>query len=250
MKTILSILILFSRFYWIKKEIIFHSKWYIMKYHILPIITEIEKEKIFDGNFLTLKDAIMSDSFKNGILDYFLKPNDYMINTKDIAIALNMGIFGHSRKTLKKDTLIDASFYLTKKLKERFILDENLKYIISELGKDINKLSYKTNRDIIEKSFKDKKIIFKEYFDIYKSIEYTEKVTIFYPGYGKNWIDWKEDNTLQVSIYKHDTPKGFFLAGFDYKSDKNGWLRTAIRTKEKEYFNPSEKIEGELVWLY
>lgn len=73
-----------------------------MKYHIIPIIEEINGEKIYEDNFLTLMDAIGSDTFKNGVIDHFLKPNDYMLNTKDIAIAINMGVFGHSNTTFLK----------------------------------------------------------------------------------------------------------------------------------------------------
>ncbi len=220
-----------------------------MKYHIVPIIKEINGEKIYDDNHLTLRDAVVSDSFEHGVLDYFLKPNNYMLNTKDIAIALNIAVFGHSHTTFKKDVVIDASFYLTKKLKERFILDENLRYIINELGKDINDFNYGTNRDEIETIFADKELVFKEYFNIYTSVDYTEKVTVFYPGYGKTWIDFKKNESFQVSIYKYDIPRGFFLRGFDYKSDKDGWLSLVLRTKEKEYFNPLKTTEGKLIWL-
>ncbi len=249
MKILLSPLQIFPRFYRVKKEIIFHSKTYLMNHHILPILQEIDEQKIYADNLLTLSDAIQSDPFANGLIDHFLKPNGYLLNAKDIAIALNMGVHGHSNTSFLKAPVIDAAFYLAKKLKERFTLDDNLRYILDALGKNNYGFEPTSSRQEIETIFDDKKLLFNQYFNLYGSASYSETITVYYPGYDKSWIDWQEDESLQVLLYKYDVPRGFFLLGFDYQSDRSGWLYSAVRTKEKEYFNGSSETKGKVVWL-
>ncbi len=221
-----------------------------MNAHIIPLSKEISDIKIYENNSITIRDAILSDAFKNGLIDYFLQPNNYILGAKDIAVAINMGVFGHSNSSFLIDNVIDISLYLNRKIRERFILDDNLKYIFKELGKNIESNNLNdSNRVEIERILKDKKLTFQNYFNLFNTESYTEKITIFYPGYGKSWIEWNEDESLEVSIFEYDIPKGFFLIGFDYKSSDKGWLRKAVRTKEKEFFNPLKNYNSEIVWL-
>lgn len=239
----------FSRFYWIKKKLIQNSKQYFFKYHILKIVEEINDVPIYKEDFLTLKDAINSEAFKNGLIEFFLQPNDYIINSKDIAVAISMGAFAHSNERhCINSNIIDAAFYLTNQIKKRIILDENLKYIFSELGKDIKQIGHKYSRDEVEVIFSDKRLIFKNYFMLFNSPYYTEKIRIYYPGQNKTWLEWKEDDSLEISINERDIPTGFFLIGFDYTSSKLGKLEFAIRKTDKEFFNPTDRRKGKTIW--
>lgn len=248
MMPLLSILKFSTRFYPVKKEIIKYSKTYLFEQHVLPVISEISDLKIYKEGCLSLKDAVLSDAFKNGLIDYFLKPNGYILNAKDIAVSLNMGVYGHSNKTFDSSALIDAAFYITKNIKDRIYLDENFKNILKEIGKKVEDINYDINRKEVESIMDDKKILFKNYFGLYDSPQYGEKVIIYYPGYGKSWIEWKKEDSLEISFLKHDIPRGFFLMGFEYKFKNHGWLETAIRTDEKEYFNPINRNGEELIW--
>ena len=248
MKQIFTILGFLNKFYWIKKRTVFLYKKYLFKYHILPIIMELNDEKVYENNVLTLKDAILSEPFKNGIIDYFLRPNDYILNTKDVAVCLNMALSGHSSELFIKSSTIDASIYLTKKIKERFISDNILKSLLTQLGKATTSIDTIIERMEIEKIFDDKKLLFANYFNIYHSKNYSEIIKIYYPGYGKNWVEWNENESLEIRVYKHDIPRGFFLVGFDYKSNKLNWLNTAIQTNKNEYFNSTNEMTGKIVW--
>ena len=249
MKLLISILRIFARFYWVKKKIISFSKSYLIKAHIIPLVNKISDIKIYENNSLTIKDAILSDAFRNGLIEHFLKPNDYILNAKDIAIAINMGVFGHSNSSFINENTIDIAFYLDKKIKERLILDDNLKYIFKELGKMVKASNNEILRKDIEIILNDKKQIFRNYFELYNSNNYTEKVIVYYPGYGKSWLEWKKDESLEISIFEYDIPIGFFLVGFDYESSRKGWLRLATRFKENEFFNPNIEEKGKMVWL-
>lgn len=217
MNLLFSIIRLFVRFYWAKKWLIQNSKHYFFKYHILKIADELTKEHIYKSDIFKLKDAVNSDPFRNGIIDYFLQPNDYIVNSKDIAVALNMGIYAYSNPEycLNKD-IIDAAFYIMVQIKKRIFLDENLGYILSELGKDIKDIEY--SREEIETILLDKKLVVQNYFMIYNTPACSEKITVYYPGFEQSWIDGTDENSFEISIYTHDVPKGFFLKGFDYES--------------------------------
>jgi hypothetical protein len=131
-------------------------------------------------------------------------------------------------------------------LKERFILDKNMKYFLSEFGKDISKFDIETSRDDIKTIFSENKLLFEKYFKTLTLDRYNEKISIYYPENGKSYIDWK--NFIEISVYKNDLPRGFFLRGFDYKSDKSGWLKLAKRNNGKEYFNPNDNHIGKTIW--
>ncbi|MFP3682090.1 hypothetical protein SB725_33925, partial [Pseudomonas sp. SIMBA_041] len=71
----------------------------IFKNHILAIIEELKHEKLTSQEYKNVEYAINSDIFKNGIFDFFLNPNDYKINIRDLSVVLNMAIYGHSDNT-------------------------------------------------------------------------------------------------------------------------------------------------------
>ncbi len=236
-----------NRFYGVKKKTIPYFKKYLLKYHIYPIIKEIADIKIHEKEFVTLKEAILSDSF-NGLITHFLHPNDYKLNAKDIAVSLYVGAQGYSDNLILNSSVIDSSLYLTKKIKELFEFDEILKYNLSQFGKDTSYIDTTVERKKINDAFNDKKILFTEYFNRYSSEGYSETMTVYYPGNGKSWVDYIEDESLKVSLFKHDIPRGFFLMGLDYYSEKSGWLKTAIQTKENEYFNPISSYKDNIIW--
>lgn len=236
----------FTRFYIVKKTIMSCSKKYLINLCILPIVSEVKGDKYFPEYNLNIIDAVQSDAFCNGIIDHFLKPNNYMLNVTDIAVALNIGIHGYENNSFKEDMLIDTAYFLAKNLKERFIMDKNMNYFLSEFGKDISKFDIETSRVDIKTIFSENKLLFEKYFKTFILDRYNEKISIYYPENGKSHIERK--NFIEISVYKNDLPRGFFLIGFDYKSDKSGWLRLAKRNNGKEYFNPADNRSGKIVW--
>lgn len=213
---------------------------------------EIKESKIYrNEDWLQLRNAIDSDEFKYPIFDLLLKPNDYLLNTKDIAVTLNMGVRGHSNDSFIGENLIDAAFYISSKIKERVLLDSNLLDVFKLLNKNVMEFNKKDDRQIIDAIFQDNKQLYLNYFNLFNNSNYNEKIKIYHPGLNKSWIDWEEENSLDIHINMFDIRRGFFLPGFDYKSENKGWLQIAIRVGEKEYYNPNEKNElnGKLVWI-
>lgn len=245
METLLSLFQFFTRFYWIKRKLINHSKKYIFKYCIQPIIEEIKNEKLCKEEHLNISLAIHSPPFK-GIIEYYLRPNEYNLTSKDIAAALSMGLYSYSNKTFDHPQLINISIYITKKIRERIAYDKNFKFILSELGKDITSIQTSERKEI-ENIFSTSKHLFEAYFNIYSTESYSDKITIYHPAENKTYLEWKEEDSLTINSYKYDIPRGVFLSGFDYRSGKE-WLKSAVRINENEYFNPTNKTKGELIW--
>lgn len=221
-------------------------KTYLVRCHIFPILKEYENETIFRQNNRHILDVINSAPFYYGILDRVVSSNNYTLNVKDIAMSINMGLWGHSSESFIKQPVIDVSFYLAEELKKRFITNSLLIYMCNVIGKD-HKLqcSLNVDRSELECIFNDKNKIYDCYFRMFENNAYSNKMTIFYPVPNSSYIDFSKENSLTINICKKKINRGFFLVGFEYNMD-NQWLSCAIRTHSKECFNEGE---GDIVWL-
>ncbi|MFP3590534.1 hypothetical protein [Chryseobacterium sp. SIMBA_038] len=235
MRNIIKAIELIYSFHWIKEETSSFLKEKIFKNHILAIIEELKHEKLTSQEYKNVEYAINSDIFKNGIFDFFLNPNDYKINIRDLSVVLNMAIYGHSDNTLNINKLVDISVYIIKKLRVRSISCEYFKLFLEKIGKTTDFIERACDTIEIREIHKSKRLTIQTYFNIYSSDNYFEEITIYYPGEGKSWLDWTEENSLKVHVFKYDIPKGFFLYGFDYYSDIRGKIRFATRTNEKNF---------------
>lgn len=252
MKFVIMFLKTFSQIYWVRIRLVKLSKWYVFNIHILRIVKKMQRHstiQLFDmDDWLTLNHAIHSEAFKDGLIDYFLTPNEFIPNAKDIAVALDMSVYGHSSESFKTNEVIDISFYLHGELKNRVELDPALSYIMELLNKSFNDLE-EAKREDLKQLLQDKVKMFEHYFGIFGSDNYDELITIYYPGYGKTWVDYLEEESLKIRVSKYDLPRSIFLTGFDYKSKVDGWLRRAVKTKNEVLFNPSYEVKGEVLWL-
>lgn len=241
----------FSQIYWVRMQLLKILKWYIFNFIILRFIKKIQRQGIVhlfdDYDSFTLNDAIESKAFKHGLIDHFLSPNRFIPNAEDIAVTLNIGVSGHSSECFNTDDVIEIAFLLDEKLKEKAKLDAAFSYIMKLLHKDYNNVEKSTLEDV-EKLMNDKVKVFEHYFGIFESDNFRVLLNVYYPGYGKTWVDYLEEESLQVRVSKYDLPRGLFLTEFAYKSKKDGWLRRAVRTKGEVLFNPTFETKGELLW--
>ena len=242
----------FFQSYWVRVQLVKLSKWYVFNIHILRFIKKIQKNGVvylFDiDDWLTLDHAIHSEAFKNGLIDYFLSPNGFTPNAKDIAVTLNIGVSGHSSEYFKTDEVIEIAFLLHKELKEKAKFDPAMRYIMELLNKSFDD-SEESKFENVKRLLQDKVKVFEHYFGIFESVNYNELITVYYPGYGKTWVDYLDEESLKIRVSKYDLPRGIFLIGFDYKSKVDGWLRRAVKTNDEVLFNPSFDVKGELLWL-
>lgn len=234
---------------WAKKRLQKHSLNYFYKYYLEPITDKMGEEiHLYSSNdYLTLKDAVKNEAFKNGIINFFFNEKKYKLDAKQLAIGISMGVFGYTKKDFLEVRAYDITEYLVNSIAEKAKKDFAFKAILSSYGKDLSYISLKLDAGDIIDRLRDKKLVLNSYFKKFEQKNGTDIVTIYHPAYGESWIGWKEENTISIRI-NHQLPKGLILMGFDYKSKFEGNLRQAEQTKKEVLFNPKNSPKGDLIW--
>lgn len=220
---------------------------YFFRYHIARILENASKAFPV-SEYCTAKD-LASDSPFRGLLSEFVRVGDFYPAPKDIAVAINISVGAYSTKNSDKESnIIDLAFHISDELKSRVISDQLLKMIFEDLGKDINKIQTKGDRDEVQEIFKSKKTIFLSYYSTFSKPEFSYSIKVWHQSQENSYIDWSEENALVVYLDPTRIREGFFQSGFDYYCNKTkARLQCATRLGGYEQFNGD--MEGKIVWL-
>ena len=104
-------------------------------------------------------------------------------------------------------------------------------------------------REKIKNILNDKIKIFQTYFGRFKNKNYSTGVKVFHQANNESWINWKDENSIDINHSCIEFDSGFFLCGFDYKRFSGESLKIASSEKGKEFFNPQKYKWGEnVIW--
>lgn len=184
------------------------------------------------------------DPFKGMIQSIFHRDRAPITNL-DLAVALYITLNGHCQPNFNRTALIDLSAKLMKIIIQR--LEKNLVYRYEiRNARKTGKFSYQTDRLTVSNILSSNTSLFTHYFGSFNEQSFHSYVTVWYPGQGQSWIDWKPANSIRVHLDPENAPKGFYLIGFDYSNHEGHFLKKATRKNSLEYFN--KHIEGEVIW--
>lgn len=134
----------------VRDKVRYYTVLYLFRYHIFPLIRRMDKEDIvLDSSGATLFRAVESAPFKDGLLPYFLRANDYVPDVKDFAAAFYIGIKGYAnpQDNAVKERLIDFAYTLARQLKERCRTDFIAACMFKIWGKNIDGIDSDTDTD-------------------------------------------------------------------------------------------------------
>lgn len=236
----------------VRDKVRYYTVLYLFRYHIFPLIRRMDKEDIvLDSSGATLFRAVESAPFKDGLLPYFLRANDYVPDVKDFAAAFCIGIKGYAnpQDNAVKERLIDFAYTLARQLKERCRTDLIAACMFKIWGKNIDGIDSDTDRSAVLRIFAGKRSLFSHYFGLYAVRTCGTPITVYCPCEEGNYVEYSDqNNVLTVPIDKYDIPSGFFLPGFDYRFGDR-WLRCAVRDGVNERFNSELSEYRNPIWM-
>ncbi len=246
MKFTLSILQVLNRFYWFKRLYYFKLINYFNQYHLKPIIIKANKSYRV-SEYLDLVFVMNQSSFKGLISGYFY-PNEFYPTPLDIAVSINISVNAYCNESyVNYDAIIDSAYHISQEIKERIIYDDFLQDLMKMSNKKLDKIIVDFPRSMIEDAFREKKLLFKNYFKTYGNENYSTSIRIWHQGYNTTWIEWKKEDSLDLKMDLNKIREGFFIGGFDYSINNTERLQFAYRKNGFEYYN--QKIEnGKLIW--
>ncbi len=234
-------------FYWVNSIVNNGKRKYFDKIFLPNLLnslnSEFEISKYFD-----LKYAFEQSSVK-GLINTIFDPNEEFFSVLDLSVSINIAVNGYcNNEYVYNDKIIDSANYICENLKRRLYDDKVLKTYLADINKDLNNFSYEVSRSEIESVLTNKSSIFKTYFRKYHNPNYSTGIRIYHQAEGKNWIDWNDENSIQISHNTIEFREGFFLIGFDYQLSTGEYLRIATLKDGVEYFNPSKYSRDNVIW--
>lgn len=223
-----------SPFYFLYKGKLVH---YEYKKSVKSILISLDDKSLF--GWYKPSNLIESREFR-GMINSLLQPGDYHYSAKDIAVAINITTAHFCKNELNKDSheIIDMAYHIVSELKEVAIKNKIIRDGLTEYGKNIRHIDADSDRSEIEGLFMDKKSLFKYYFSTFNDSRYHHTIKVWHQGNDNTWIDWTENNSINVSVNPYKIREGFFLVGFDYcdiTNDEN--LHVASNENGYEIFN-------------
>ncbi|EPG0327010.1 hypothetical protein ACSWSC_000175 [Vibrio alginolyticus] len=221
---------------------------YFLNYHIAQILQESSDIYVI-ATYCRLSD-LKDKSPLRGVLCEYLRVGDFYPTPKDLAVAINVSINAYcNQKFVNESSIIDLAFHLSHEIKRRLFEDPLLKKVCDDFGKDISIYSSSGNRMEIEQLFADKKNLFISYFSTFEKLEFSYSVKVWHQSQENSFIEWKEQDAINVHLNPMRIREGFFLMGFDYHCNQsNRGLRLATRSNDYETFNGDSN--GKIIWAY
>lgn len=210
---------------------------YIYNKSVKSILMDMDEKKLL--GWYKPSSLLESREFR-GMINSLLQPGNYHYSAMDIAVAINISTFHFSKSEMNKDShdIIDMAYHIVSELKEVAIKNKIIRDGLNEYGKNVNLIETNSERSKIEKLFMNKKELFKYYFSTFNDSRYHNTIKVWHQGNDNTWIDWSEDNSVNVNINPHKIREGFFLIGFDYSNITcNERLRVASNKNGYEFFN-------------
>lgn len=216
-------------------------------YHIQKAIKEANsKYKI--SSYYDLIDVFNQRPFR-GLINTLFEPDNFYFTCKDIAIAVNISVNGfYNKEHTNNESIIDFAYNFSSEIKKIIKLDLILSEELQRIKKNVDLICDNIDRDEIRDTLSTKKKIFYHYFKTFEDLRFSEKITIFHQSESKTWVEWNREDSISVYLNLQKIREGFFMVGFDYSSEKYGWLSRATNNGYYEYFNGEIK-RNNIVWL-
>ena len=211
----------------------------------------IEKQKQDNTWNRVVKDVISAtEGFDDEIGKY--------VFTRLSILNLRERLFDENEQNIYKDFVLTLAMELTKFDKEKdFAIPVGLT-IIDNCYKSrnipVNNESYNTQEllDIITNREK----LYRHYFKLFEDKNGVDKIRIFYPKNGENWIRYSEEYSVIINVnLSKGILYGFCRKGFDYYKINNNskkTLKCAYIENQREILRfestPSDK-ESVIIWL-
>ena len=211
----------------------------------------IEKQKQDNTWNRVVKDVISAtEGFDDEIAKY--------VFTRLSILNLRERLFDENDQNIHKDFVLTLAMELTKFDKEKdFAIPVGLT-IIDNCYKSrnilVNNESYNTQEllDIITNREK----LYRYYFKLFEDKNGVDKIRIFYPKNGENWIRYSEEYSVIINVnLSKGILYGFCRKGFDYYKINNNskkTLKCAYIENQREILRfestPSDK-ESVIIWL-
>jgi hypothetical protein len=215
---------------------------------IEKILSDVNEEKLLGWY---KPSRLMNSREFRGMINSIIQPGEYYYSAMDVAVAINIATFHFSENSLNKNSheIIDMSYHITTEIKEAIMKNKIIRDNLKEYGKDIGLIDTESERTEIEHLFIDKKTLFKHYFSTFNDLRYEHTIRIWHQSNSNTWIDWSEENSIDIKINPYKIREGFFLIGFDYRDiTKNERLSYASNKNGYEFFN--KHLDGKsYVWL-
>ena len=211
----------------------------------------IEKQKQDNTWNRVVKDVISAtEGFDDEIGKY--------VFTRLSILNLRERLFDENEQNIYKDFVLTLAMELTKFDKEKdFAIPVGLT-IVDNCYKSknipVNNESYNTQEllDIITNREK----LYRHYFKLFEDKNVVDKIRIFYPKNGENWIRYSEEYSVIINVnLSKGILYGFCRKGFDYYKINNNskkTLKCAYIENQREILRfestPSDK-ESVIIWL-
>jgi hypothetical protein len=211
----------------------------------------IEKQKQDNTWNRVVKDVISAtEGFDDEIGKY--------VFTRLSILNLRERLFDENEQNIYKDFVLTLAMELTKFDKEKdFAIPVGLT-IVDNCYKSknipVNNESYNTQEllDIITNREK----LYRHYFKLFEDKNGVDKIRIFYPKNGENWIRYSEEYSVIINVnLSKGILYGFCRKGFDYYKINNNskkTLKCAYIENQREILRfestPSDK-ESVIIWL-
>ena len=211
----------------------------------------IEKQKQENTWNRVVKDVISAtEGFDDEIGKY--------VFTRLSILNLRERLFDENEQNIYKDFVLTLAMELTKFDKEKdFAIPVGLT-IVDNCYKSknipVNNESYNTQEllDIITNREK----LYRHYFKLFEDKNGVDKIRIFYPKNGENWIRYSEEYSVIINVnLSKGILYGFCRKGFDYYKINNNskkTLKCAYIENQREILRfestPSDK-ESVIIWL-
>ena len=211
----------------------------------------IEKQKQDNTWNRVVKDVISAtEGFDDEIGKY--------VFTRLSILNLRERLFDENEQNIYKDFVLTLAMELTKFDKEKdfaipvgLTIDDNC---YKSKNIPVNNESYNTQEllDIITNREK----LYRHYFKLFEDKNGVDKIRIFYPKNGENWIRYSEEYSVIINVnLSKGILYGFCRKGFDYYKINNNskkTLKCAYIENQREILRfestPSDK-ESVIIWL-
>ncbi len=218
---------------------------YFLSYHVADILSNASRNYSI-SNDVSIERLIYKPAFR-GTMSGLFRANDFYPSPKDICVSISIALDLYCSK-YDKDILIDLSLHISRSVRERLAADQMLKSILKDLGKEVKEICFTHDREEIQDCLSCKKELFVSYFETFSDPSFNHSIRIWHDSEDDDWIEWKEEDSIDINIDPLGIREGFFLVGFDYTMTKTGdCLNFATRSKGLEYFNDMSRSKN-VIW--
>ncbi|BDD01446.1 hypothetical protein [Persicobacter psychrovividus] len=234
--------------YWINSKINNGKKLYFNNVFFPSFLESVNNHFIISEHY-ELRDAFSKSPVK-GLMNSIFNPNKFFFNALDLSVAINISINGYcNEKYVNNDEIVNSANYICELLKKQMYQDKIIRELLKELDKDLKNFDFYIEREKIKKTLNDKIEIFKTYFGRFDDKNYSSGVKVYYQANNESWINWKDENSIDINHNCVEFESGFFLCGFNYKLFSGESLKIATSENGKEFFNPQKYKWGDnVIW--